>query len=407
MIRTCIIGISSFGAVHYRDLMREVERGRMEAVGATVINQDEEPDKCAALRSAGCHIFDDYRAMLDALGGRCDLCMIPTGIACHAPMTIDALKAGKNVLVEKPAAATIQDVKAMQAAERESGRFVAVGYQNIYDPQAHALKDALLAGSVGGLREIRVWNWWPRSKAYYARNNWAGRRRSDDGAWVLDSPINNAVAHYLNLACFFVGSTFEQTACPAAVTAELYRAHVIESFDTACLQVETVEGPAIRFYASHTGLTMEQVAFTIRGDQGVIDWVLDQSPVLRREDGTERRWPARDPDRERQQIMDALARRLEDPGGFVCTLEVAAAQTLCVNGAQESSAILAIPGEHIRHVERDGGEWVEVKGLRTAMRDAMDRGVMLSDTDLPWAHPGSRFDLRGYARFPSNRIGER
>jgi hypothetical protein len=40
--RTCLIGISGFGAVHYNDLLREVGVGRMQAVAATVINQGEE-----------------------------------------------------------------------------------------------------------------------------------------------------------------------------------------------------------------------------------------------------------------------------------------------------------------------------------------------------------------------------
>ena len=46
---------------------------------------------------------------------------------------------------------------------------------------------------------------WPRYFNYYARNNWAGKLAMN-GTWVFDSPVNNACAHYLNLALFWAGA---------------------------------------------------------------------------------------------------------------------------------------------------------------------------------------------------------
>jgi len=126
-LSACVIGVSGFGRTHYDDLMREVEAGRMRALGATVINQDEEQEKCERLLSLGCRLFTDHREMLDKLSGKIDICFIPTGIHLHAAMSIDAMRAGADVLVEKPVAATVQDVRRMQACERDTGRFGAVG----------------------------------------------------------------------------------------------------------------------------------------------------------------------------------------------------------------------------------------------------------------------------------------
>ena len=55
-------------------------------------------------------------------------------------------------------------------------------------------------------RRITVRAQWPRGASYYARNNWAGRLRVGS-AWVLDSPVNNAFAHFLMLALFWAGDT--------------------------------------------------------------------------------------------------------------------------------------------------------------------------------------------------------
>src|SRR3954463_10938818 len=105
-----LIGISGYGRVHLQ-LARECEeRGEVEIVAVTVINPQDEVENIAQLRARGCKIFSDYREMLRELRGRIDLCLIPTGIAWHARMTIAALQAGANVLVEKPLAGSMAEV---------------------------------------------------------------------------------------------------------------------------------------------------------------------------------------------------------------------------------------------------------------------------------------------------------
>ena len=97
--RVALIGISGYGRIHLQ-LARECrDRGEVEIVAATVINQEEEAQNVAELRQHGCEIFADYREMLGAFRGRIDLCLIPTGIHWHTRMTIAALEAGANVLL--------------------------------------------------------------------------------------------------------------------------------------------------------------------------------------------------------------------------------------------------------------------------------------------------------------------
>ena len=201
MTSVCIIGVSGFGRVHYEMLLNEHAAGTVEIVGATIINQDEEAEKCAHLRALGCRIFDDYEAMLRALAGKAELCLIPTGTPLHKTMTIAALKAGMHVYVEKPAAGCIQDVRAMQQASCAADKLVAVGYQHMYAPSTLEIKRQILDGLIGKVEAIKCRVLWPRGHDYYQRNNWAGRLRVDD-TWVLDSPFNNAVAHELMMMLF-------------------------------------------------------------------------------------------------------------------------------------------------------------------------------------------------------------
>ena len=248
--RAAIIGVSGFGHTHYMDLMREAVDGNCKIVAATVINQTEEAEKCAKLKEMGAIIYTDYKEMLEAHKGEIDLCCVPTGISLHAPMSIDAMRAGANVFVEKPVAATIQEVARMKSAEQETGKFCAVGYQHIYQPNTRQVKEFILDGGIGKLRSIRVKGLWPRNENYYNRNNWAGSLKSGDH-WVLDSPFNNALAHYLNLACFLAGETFGESAKVKGVKAELYRGNKIESADTASIKVYTTNDVEILFIVSH------------------------------------------------------------------------------------------------------------------------------------------------------------
>lgn len=93
MTRACIIGISGYGRIHYDLLAAEQAAGSAVIVGAAIINQGEEQERCEHLRSIGCQIFDDYTVMLNNLSGKADLCCIPTGIPLHCPMTVAALEA--------------------------------------------------------------------------------------------------------------------------------------------------------------------------------------------------------------------------------------------------------------------------------------------------------------------------
>ncbi len=176
-LKACLIGVSGYGSVHYQQfLMPAQAAGTIEFVGATIINPDDEAEKCAELRALGCRIFDDYRDMLRGLAGEADLCLIPTGTPHHCSMTVAALEAGMHVLVEKPLAGSIEDARTMQDAAETAGKIVAVGYQHMYAPAALATKRHILDGTIGDLESIKCLVTWPRTHDYYARNGWAATR---------------------------------------------------------------------------------------------------------------------------------------------------------------------------------------------------------------------------------------
>ncbi len=396
-MKVCLIGVSGWAEVIYRDLLHLHSEGKARIVAATVINQAEEEEKCAHLRGVGCPLFDDYREMLAAVGTGAEICFIPTGIHLHGTMTIDALRAGMNVFVEKPAAATIDEVRAMQAAERETGRFVAVGFQSVFAREASTMKRMVLDGRLGRIWSIRTRCLWPRDDAYYARNDWAGQLSLGE-RWVLDSPFNNAAAHQLNMICFLAGKDLHRTAALESVTAELYRAGDIEAPDTACLEIATVNGPPLYFYATHAcGKNLDPV-IEIRGERATLTWKHDESLILRDHMGTTETFQVQ-PEWPRNHIYQTLSDRLFDPRTFICDLEIAAAQTVCANGAHESSRLRSVPEEHLR---RELG-LTSIEGIEDLVDLAYTDEISFSSADAPWAWPGREVSLVGYERFSGPR----
>src|SRR5690606_22451247 len=109
--RVALIGVSGYGRIHLQLAREGRDRGELVIVAAAVINAAEESENVAELFAHGCAIYGDYREMLRRHAGQIDLCLIPTGIHLHARMTVDALRAGANVLVEKPLASSMDDVR--------------------------------------------------------------------------------------------------------------------------------------------------------------------------------------------------------------------------------------------------------------------------------------------------------
>jgi predicted dehydrogenase len=382
MINVALVGVSGFAEFHYNELLALRQKGLVRLAYATVINQDQELAKCRFLKEVGCKLFTDFHAMLREGHGRIDLCIIPTGIHLHAPMTVAALQAGCHVLVEKPAAATVDEIALMKEAERLSKKSVAVAYQHLYGPEIMKMKRDILEGKIGCLLTVKSQGLWPRPEAYYKRNNWAGRLKCGD-SWVLDSPFNNALAHWLNLVCFFAGANEETSANPSHLQAELYRAKEIESADTACFRVETSEGVTLCFYVTHSSVETIEPTIEIRGSEGSLFWTRE-GIMHRSQEQQSLLYPVSSEDEYRTYMYESLIRRLSGEKAFVCGLDIAEKQTICANGAFLSSRINDIPPDFIVK----GGGIVAIHGIRQICQTAFDREVLWSEMSVPWARPG-------------------
>lgn len=400
-----LAGAGGFGRLYVERLLQEEARGRVRFVAVVDPRIDELtaalpdlPDSVARFPSLEA-FYAEHRA---------DLACISTPIATHRPLTEMALAHGSHVLLEKPAAATIQDVQAMLDAERRAERIVGVGFQWSFAPEILELKRRILAGDFGRPRRLRVCVAWPRSRAYYTRNDWAGRLRTTHGHWVLDSPAHNAHSHYLHNMLFLTGEAQESSAEPAEVSAELYRAHPIETFDTVAARIVTRSGAELLFYGTHLGDPREgehgprclyefERATIRREDRGALVFGAFE---IEHDDGRRERLRSSTDIMEKVSMMiDAV--RTGRP--VACGLSAAASQVRCVNAMHESmpTPITLGPG-HCTTVEHDGARWIVRSGLTQELEHCFGMALLPSECGLEWARAGHTIDAADYDFFPTH-----
>jgi predicted dehydrogenase len=399
MIRAAIVGVSGYGRWHLLMAMEQALLGRLQLVGATVINPQEQAGLCRRLARYGVPIFSSFDEMLDGLNGRVDLLMVPTAIQWHAPMTIAALRAGLHVVLEKPVAGTVQEVDAIIAAQAAAARLVAVGFQDLYVPATMDIKHRVLDGQIGTLRKVVVRGQWPRSSAYYARNEWAGRLRVGE-SWVLDSPVSNAFAHFLMMGLFWSGESLHAAAEIAEVQAELYRAAQIESFDTACVRARTAHGVEILFYGSHAGTEEFPPEVQLIGDEGSIIWGYESFYTVMREGRPVEVLPVPNQLDTRLSVLDAVMDRLEGKSCFIVEPALGREHTRLMNALHDFFPIHAVVGANVSRLKSRMGVFCRIEGFDAVVDEAVERKVLFSETGAAWAVPsGAARSMKGYQCF--------
>lgn len=366
--RVALIGVSGYARVHLDLLLEARDRGAIALVAAAIINPVLEEAVVTRLRALGCEVYDDFRAMLTAHRGRIDLCCIPTGIGWHATMTLAALESGANVFVEKPLAGSMADVGKIRAAERAAGRFVAVGFQDIYSPTTSWFKQRLLDGAIGRLRSVRFTGHWPRTTAYYTRNDWAGRLNAN-GIAVFDLPLNNAFAHFVHLGLWLAGPEFRTAASPVLVEAELWRSHDIESCDTAIVHAQLSSGVELICAATHSSLDLIDPEIIIEADGGQACWRYQHDCTLTPTAGTTTVQPLPTAMKSRRYMFASMLRRLHDPATLICDTASAEEHSRLIAAMHANARVQTVPPDQI--------VWMQRPGDTTPVPTIRDLGKML------------------------------
>jgi len=351
-----------------------------KVVAATSVQPDSEGTRI--FREQNIPIFPTVVEMLEFGDGKFDAVVNPTPIHCHEPITIQCLEAGVPVFLEKPPVASLEEHRNLLRASEIAGLPVAVCFNTIYSILSQRLKGEIVGGRYGALRRIRNVGAWIRPRAYYRRNDWAGRLMVGD-RWVLDGTINNPFAHYIANALYFAGPSQHSMAMPLTVEAELYHANPIESEDTSSTRIITAGGVEI---LSHFTLCAEEIVepFTIiECDEAVITFVPSVKVEIEFRNG---RREVRECYREdRMDMLEELCVALRLGERFPCDLQTCLPFTATVNAAFLSAWPTRPVPDHALRQENGNTPRTEIAGINRDLLRAHKQGGLLSEVGVDWA----------------------
>jgi predicted dehydrogenase len=180
-----IIGCGMIAEYHARAI-REIPGAR---VVAAFSRSEANGAKIAALADGDCPVYDDVRAMLAHPG--VDVVSVCTPSGAHLEPAVEAAKAGKHVVVEKPLEISLERCdRILDACDKHGVRLCTI-FPSRFSAANRTLKKAIDAGRFGRLTlgDTHV-KWW-RTQEYYDSGGWRGTWSLDGGGALMNQAIHN------------------------------------------------------------------------------------------------------------------------------------------------------------------------------------------------------------------------
>jgi len=198
MIRVGVIGAGDFGELHAEAIAEQLNAG---VVAASRTNQKALD---AFITRFGGRGYTNYHDLL--ADPEVDAVVIATPHYLHTSVVLDAARAGKHVLLEKPMALSIEECDQMVAVTQQACVKFMVGHNNHFVPAYQKTKEILDSGDLGEivLGSSTMSKRWinPNRREWhldrrYGGGMWltVGVHAVDRLTWLMDSPVESVSAH--------------------------------------------------------------------------------------------------------------------------------------------------------------------------------------------------------------------
>jgi predicted dehydrogenase len=358
--RVALIGATGHGAWHLRAIAGPDLAGLVTLVGLGDVN--EVPGA-----PPGVPQFRHHDELLAAI--KPDVVIVCTPPHTHLPIATAALRAGADVLLEKPPVLDLAEHDELTGVVAETGRVVQVGFQALGSAALARLRDAIAAGALGTVTGIAARGAWSRPAEYFRRAAWVGRRTLD-GRPVLDGALVNPFAHAVMQVLALLGEPV------STVDVDLYRAHDIEVDDTACLRLRTASGPTAVVAVTLCGEAFVPGNITVTGTGGTaeLEYPTDRLRLPGEDDLTA--VPGR------ISLLANLVTHRADPATALLAPLAATREFTALLAPILAGVPTVVGAEH----RRERPDRVEIVGVNGAIDAAAARLALFSELpDLTWA----------------------
>lgn len=188
-LRVGVIGAGSISDLHLAAYAKNEEA---ELVAIADLNEGRAREKADQFGAK--KVYTDYHDLL--ADDEIDSVSICLWNNLHAKVAIDALDAGKNVLVEKPLSMTVEEAKKIEEAVHRNKKLLQVGFVRRHGANTKIIKDFIDGGDLGEI--------------YYAKASYL-RRLGNPGGWFADKeksgggPLIDIGVHVIDICWYLMG----------------------------------------------------------------------------------------------------------------------------------------------------------------------------------------------------------
>lgn len=151
MIKVGIIGAGRIGKVHITSISTRVK----DAVIKTVADPFLSDETAAWAKSMGVeHTTKDYKEIIN--DPEIQAVLICSSTDTHAPISVEAIQAGKHVFCEKPISHDVEAIQKVIDALKGTGLKYMVGFNRRFDHNFEAVQKAVAAGRIGKPEIIKI-----------------------------------------------------------------------------------------------------------------------------------------------------------------------------------------------------------------------------------------------------------
>lgn len=151
MVTVGIIGAGRIGKVHVESICTKVRNAKVKTIADPFMD-----DRTAEwAKSMGVeNTVKDYREIL--ADPEIDAVLICSSTDTHAPISVEAINAGKHVFCEKPIDHDVAKIKEVMAALKAHPVKYQVGFNRRFDHNFEAVREAVASGRIGELHIIKI-----------------------------------------------------------------------------------------------------------------------------------------------------------------------------------------------------------------------------------------------------------
>jgi predicted dehydrogenase len=150
------------------------------------------------------NIYTDHIKMLREQ--KADIAAVCTPNYLHRAMSIDAMRAGADVLCEKPAAINSDELDSMISIRNATGKKLIIAHQKRFTSEAKYLKSIITRGVLGEVYNVN--SQWVRCQGIPGMGGWFTNKAKSGGGALIDIGV-----HVLDLSMWFLDFPEPKTIC--------------------------------------------------------------------------------------------------------------------------------------------------------------------------------------------------